>query len=567
VAESFMASAPPLWCVVDSPLDIVLGKQYLAVGRNINFIFMSPSNRFIFPRLRNLRFSNRKFVTFVVFVWILVGWLPSFAQEGEQHRSMRRGMTLDSLFHTDTTLTPKNLQQRHRMAKGCERGKWVVYGFHPYWEGSSWKTYDFGLLSHLAYFAAEIDMRTGYPVTLNDWPTTLMVDSAQAAGCKVHLTVTPSYNGTASSNMLRNSKLAQICIDTISYWVRYRKADGVCVDFEDLKASDSTVFADWMGNLKAALLEDNPNAEVTVAGYATQASTRYSLTRLNGILDYMVVMGYDFWGSWSTTSGCTAPLVDKQTTSTYNLNASVEDYLTGGMAAKRLVLAVPYYGNGWTTQGSGAGSTVISSDAKAYTFSYLMSQVKNAYVNNFDSNSLSSFYTQKAGSNYSQIWVCDSNSVALRFQLAKDKQLAGVGMWALGYDQGQTQLWDLLEAKFSGCTPSTQPKTPAKALPSSFWESYQWTLPWVCGLGLLLLALILIVNRKARQEVMNRYLVFPFVSFVLMALLVVGVHWCTACFGESASLWLPLLLVIGTVVLVVGYVAGRKWSEWRNREE
>ncbi len=46
------------------------------------------------------------------------------------------------------------------------------------------------------------------------------------------------------------------------------------------------------------------------------------------------------------------------------------------------------------------------------------------------------------------IFLDDPRSLAVKYDFAKDKGLAGVGMWALGFDEGKTELWALLHEKF-----------------------------------------------------------------------------------------------------------------------
>ena len=46
------------------------------------------------------------------------------------------------------------------------------------------------------------------------------------------------------------------------------------------------------------------------------------------------------------------------------------------------------------------------------------------------------------------IFLDDNRSLKIKYQFAKEKKLAGVGMWALGFDDGKDELWDLLSLEF-----------------------------------------------------------------------------------------------------------------------
>ena len=47
-----------------------------------------------------------------------------------------------------------------------------------------------------------------------------------------------------------------------------------------------------------------------------------------------------------------------------------------------------------------------------------------------------------------QCWYDDSLSLSHKYQFAIDNQLAGVGIWALGYDNGYDDLWGALYDNF-----------------------------------------------------------------------------------------------------------------------
>ena len=56
-----------------------------------------------------------------------------------------------------------------------------------------------------------------------------------------------------------------------------------------------------------------------------------------------------------------------------------------------------------------------------------------------------------------QGWYDDSLSLSLKYDFAINNNLLGVGIWALGYDGTNPELWDLLSAKFGASAPPTRP--------------------------------------------------------------------------------------------------------------
>lgn len=48
-----------------------------------------------------------------------------------------------------------------------------------------------------------------------------------------------------------------------------------------------------------------------------------------------------------------------------------------------------------------------------------------------------------------EIYYDDAYTLSKKYNLAMYKGLKGIGVWALGYDDGYTELWDLIEADFA----------------------------------------------------------------------------------------------------------------------
>ncbi|MCB9250346.1 MAG: hypothetical protein H6613_18240 [Ignavibacteriales bacterium] len=67
-------------------------------------------------------------------------------------------------------------------------------------------------------------------------------------------------------------------------------------------------------------------------------------------------MGYDFYGSWSSTTGPTAPL----TGGSYNVSNTINtQYGTlSTFYPEKLILGVPYFGPHWETANSNEGSAI-----------------------------------------------------------------------------------------------------------------------------------------------------------------------------------------------------------------
>ena len=48
-----------------------------------------------------------------------------------------------------------------------------------------------------------------------------------------------------------------------------------------------------------------------------------------------------------------------------------------------------------------------------------------------------------------EIWFDDDYTLGKKFDYAISKKLKGVGVWALGYDNGYEELWDVIDDRFA----------------------------------------------------------------------------------------------------------------------
>ena len=72
------------------------------------------------------------------------------------------------------------------------------------------------------------------------------------------------------------------------------------------------------------------------------------------------------------------------------------------------------------------------SESYGYSFDYL----SNAPWFSYNTN------------NWQQCWYDDSLSISTKYQYAKEIDLKGVGIWALGYDEGRSELWGAINEQF-----------------------------------------------------------------------------------------------------------------------
>jgi spore germination protein YaaH len=180
----------------------------------------------------------------------------------------------------------------------------------------------------------------------------------------------------------------------------------------------------------------------------------YNYPVMNTIVDRVKVMMYDYSVS---SPGALAP---------YNWVSTTMDYIRTVVDPGKLLLGIPAYGRDWVTKID--GSCPVSATAAKVTarrnpqmsaaFQNAsragQTPVWNGVVHEYTYSYVESYGGADANGvavrcNISRtVWFGDARSIGERAKLAVDKGLAGVAMWALGYEDSAT--WDAIAAVSAG---------------------------------------------------------------------------------------------------------------------
>ncbi len=327
----------------------------------------------------------------------------------------------------------------------------VIYGYLPYWSDASYLNYN--LLTTIAYFGAEFD-GSGKITNRHGWPVWSLINKVHSHGVRVDL-VAICFNKDKIHSILTNSTAKNHFIQKAIAEVKKGNADGLNVDFELPYSSDNRALSSFMAVLTDSFHAAIPGSQVTIATTAVNWGGRFDRRALASGTDGMMIMGYDYHWSGSSNSGAVAPL----TGGTYNVTNTVLDYLVASnYHREKLILGVPYYGYEWKTNSDKPGSGIISSvGSRTYQQAEAAAQ---HYGRRWDSYSQTPWYTFNDGTNWHQCWYDDSLSLSLKYNLVLQKDLVGIGIWALGYDGSRKELWGALRDHFVSSPDSIPPFEP-----------------------------------------------------------------------------------------------------------
>ncbi|MEM7039576.1 MAG: glycosyl hydrolase family 18 protein, partial [Bacteroidota bacterium] len=276
--------------------------------------------------------------------------------------------------------------------KGCFLTK-EVYGWHPAWCGTAYESYDFNLLSTVAYLGYVVNPATGDPADLFQWRSTRLVEQAHANGAAVELTVLNS--GAGCARLLGNPEaMANLCDQAVAL-VREKDADGICLVFEGLAGAQAKAFAGFVGQLSDSLHGKIRNARLTLALPGTDAEKAFDLKALRGKVDRFVLLPFSEAGPTAKVAAAVSPMGA--------VEQAVEAYKARGLPLNKTLLGVSYMGYLWKTNGLEAGASALRK-GKSVQVRQLDTDFRgqNAIV---DSLSGATFFRMALESGNEQLWI------------------------------------------------------------------------------------------------------------------------------------------------------------------
>ncbi|MDF2450358.1 MAG: N-acetylmuramyl-L-alanine amidase, negative regulator of AmpC, AmpD [Bacteroidota bacterium] len=398
---------------------------------------------------------NLNFLLFTLLLPVFISAQQSTIQEQSNHYrnfAFTKDTQWDSLNSVENGTVYHNDFIGAKTNSTCTLKK-KVYGWHPYWVGSVYTNYDWSMLSDFCYFDYAVSPTTGNNTNTSfAWASSAAVTAAISNSVNVHFCAT--LFGSHSTFWGSPSAQQTFITNAINLLNSRPGSNGINIDFEGMGSSDKAPFASFMTNLCNQVHAANSNYKVTMALYAVEwGSNTFDIAALNPIVDNFIIMGYDYYYSGSTTAGPEAPLYNFQTTYNYTLAKSITHYLNKGVSKNKLLLGLPWYGREWET----VGATAPSSTTGGFTTSRTYNAVRNnpgtysAANKKWESNSFENYYSYQSSGTWRQCWIDDNYTYSRKFDLVNQRGIGGIGIWALGYDDGYSDLWNLINDKFSSC--------------------------------------------------------------------------------------------------------------------
>lgn len=339
-----------------------------------------------------------------------------------------------------------------------------IIGYAAGYEDYDFSKIDATKLTHINFaFANIIDGKAAFELETDaDKIATLIGLKRQNPDLKVLYSVggwvwSDQFSTMAAYDASRK-KFAESCVELL----KKHQFDGVDLDWEypgqraednDFRPSDKDNFTLLLAEIRQALdvqgAKDQTHYLLTIATGADQAYIDHTnLEEAHKHLDFINVMGYDYYQGWMFQTGHHANLYpsDKEK---YGGNSGVEAidrHIKAGVPTEKLVLGIPFYGRQWEKVAPTDVPLYASANQGGYIISYweILEKLKSGkYEKMYDASAKAS-YLWNASENVFISWETPKE-IQLKAEYIKEKGLGGAMFWEYSLDKDQELLNALFE--------------------------------------------------------------------------------------------------------------------------
>jgi len=322
----------------------------------------------------------------------------------------------------------------------------LMYGFWPNWISPDSYQPNWNCLNYVCYFS--LDANSNGTLNTDDIGTEYYTirDAAHAHKVNVPLAVTCFDQDTQDEILAYHGNELVI---NIAQKLQDLGADGVCIDFEDVRDTNSLIHSSntiLMQNFIMALhdslknINRNYHISFCVLGNVEKV---YQNSALSKYTDAVFLMGYEYHWSTSPETGAISPYNDPNQLDVDDSVGTLKKYYP----ADKIILGLPFYGYDWPCSSGEPAARTKGEGAIVY----MNSAIANAdmYGRLWDSTSHTPWYKYQSQNVWHQCWYDDEESLGLKFDYLISAQLAGPGFWALGYEGTDAAIWNVIKQKFS----------------------------------------------------------------------------------------------------------------------
>lgn len=258
-----------------------------------------------------------------------------------------------------------------------------------------------------------------------------------------------NFDNENIDHLISNQTYTDTFIKQLTELVNKFQLDGLNLDFEyvtDSSFPTSRYFNKFLNTLRLNLKKDHPNLiiSIDVNASAIETDRAYDLVKIGNEVDQIIVMGYDFARTDASHAGPVAPLYAKN--NNHSIDRAIQS-LKGRVPMDKVILAIPFYGYEWQTINTDFSSPTIENSGVLATYERINDLINNRQADievNWDETSQTPWLVYIQNGAIKQIYYDNARSIAKKLEYIKEMKLAGVAIWALGYEGQSANPWEVI---------------------------------------------------------------------------------------------------------------------------
>jgi len=265
------------------------------------------------------------------------------------------------------------------------------------------------------------------------------MQDAKTEGYKVWALFKTDFEAKTTSKLLNDDEARKSVIENVKNLAIKYNLDGINMDFENMYVSDKDKYTQFVREMSEMTRSLGITISVDVTKYYKPGGTWslcYDRAEIAKTVDYVALMAYDEYGTWSEKGGSVAsmPWVENA------IKITLEE-----VPAEKLLLGVPFYTRLWEEKG---GKVVKTSAIGMKTAQEKIKQAEAQIV--FDEATGQNYAEWSANGSVYKIWLEDEFSMTARLDLMKKYNLAGIASWSKTFETAN--IWTLIN-NYLGYTP------------------------------------------------------------------------------------------------------------------
>jgi len=339
----------------------------------------------------------------------------------------------------------------------------MVYGFLPYWNTQNLQLHD--RLTRLGYFGLTIG-KDGKILTVVDGETdpgyrVLQSDAfleitnrVKSNGGQIDLVV-KQFNADDIRSFLSSPPAQTNFFNSLESILLGYDVTGINIDIElngEASPELRQNYTKFIQNLRTFLNHRFENIELSVDVYASASKNNqlWDMPSLTPFVDFFVIMAYDFHSSSSDQAGPVAPLLGGKKYWDSDINSHLKNFLQS-IPREKLLLGIPFYGYEWQTTSTDSQSMTFPDTGQAVVYSRIQELLSDdspyQVTEHWNEAALSPYLTYTDQNKTYVLYYDNSRSISYKLDYVNQLDLAGIAIWALGYEGESPELWEVIEQK------------------------------------------------------------------------------------------------------------------------